>query len=110
MVFKLNANGTIDATDPNNLSDRVASEQETRKKFLSYARAMGFEREMLLLFAKYDKMMRTCSNDKERADIAKLGAFEVYKLLGGGGEFYVNGQLVYREPSYTPPEKGNKNE
>lgn len=88
---------TIDATDPNNLSNKVLEERETRKRLLNHARLIGCERDMLLLFAKYDKLMRNCTNDKERADIAKLGAVETYQLLGGGGELYVDGQLVCKE-------------
>jgi hypothetical protein len=87
----------IDATDPNNLSNKVLPEQQSRRNFLTHARMMGCEREMMLLFVKYDKLMRNCTNDKERADIAALGAVEVYKLLGGGGELYVNGQLVCKD-------------
>lgn len=87
----------IDATDPNNLSNKVLEERETRKRFLGHARLRGCEREMLMLFAKYDKLMRNCSNQKEREDMRKLGALEVYQLLGGGGELYVDGQLVVKD-------------
>lgn len=89
--------GKIDATDPNNLSSKVMAERETRKKLLSHARMMGCEKDMLLLFAKYDKLMRNCTNDKERQDIGKMGSVEVYRLLGGGGELYINGQLVIKD-------------
>jgi hypothetical protein len=41
--------------------------------------------------------MRTCPNEKERADMAKLGCVEMYRLLGGGGELYVNSQLVCKD-------------
>ncbi len=87
----------IDATKQENMSDKVLQEQETRRRLLSHARIVGCERDMLLLFAKYDKLMRNCTNDKERADIAKLGAVETYQLLGGGGELYVDGQLVCKD-------------
>jgi hypothetical protein len=87
----------IDATDPNNLSNKVMSEQETRKRLLTHARLVGCERDMLLLFAKYDKLMRNCPNEKERADMSKLASVEVYRLLGGGGELYINGQLVCKD-------------
>ena len=89
--------GKIDATNPDNLSDRVLSERETRKRLLTHARIVGCERDMMLLFAKYDKLIRTCSNDQERADMAKIGAVEMYKLLGGGGELYVNNELVCKD-------------
>lgn len=87
----------IDAADPNNISNRVLEEKETRKRFLTHARMLGCEREMLMLFAKYDKLMRNCNNQKEREDMRKLGALEVYQLLGGGGELYVDGQLVMKD-------------
>lgn len=87
----------IDATDENNLSNRVLEERETRKRLLGHAREKGCEREMLMLFAKYDKLMRNCTNQKEREDMRKLGALEVYQVLGGGGELYVDGQLVMKD-------------
>jgi hypothetical protein len=87
----------IDATDTSNLSDKVLSEQETRKRLLTHARLVGCEKDMLLLFAKADKMMRSCSNAKERNDMGKVFATEVYRLLGGGGELYINGELVCKD-------------
>lgn len=87
----------IDATDPNNLSDKVLGERETRTRLLTHARMVGCEKDMMLLFVKYDKLMKSCTNESERADIAKIGVFEMYKLLGGGGELYVNGQLVAKD-------------
>lgn len=87
----------VDANDPSNLSDKILEERETRQRLLTHARLVGCERDMLLLFAKYDKLMRNCNNEQERQDIAKLGAVEVYRLLGGGGELYVNNQLVCKD-------------
>lgn len=87
----------IDATDPNNLSNKVLSERETRKKLLNHARLVGCEKDMMLLFAKYDKLLRNCSNEKEREDIGKMGAVETYRLLGGGGELYINNELVCKD-------------
>jgi hypothetical protein len=87
----------IDPTDPANYSSRVLPEQESRRRILTHARIMGCEREMLMLFAKYDKLIRTCSNEAERRDMSQLACTEVYRLLGGGGELYVNGQLVMKD-------------
>lgn len=87
----------LDATKPENLSSKVLGERETRKRLLNRAREIGCEREMLILFAKADNMRRICTNDKERADMGQLFCVEVYKLLGGGGELYLNGQLVCKE-------------
>lgn len=87
----------IDASNINNLSDRVVSERESRRRWLTYARTYGFEKDLLLVFAKYDKLLKNCSNERERDDIRKLGCVEVYKLLGGGGELYIDGQLVVKD-------------
>lgn len=87
----------IDLTNEENLSKKVLQEKETRRRLLTHARMVGCERDMLLLFAKYDRLLQNCSNEKEREDIGKLGAVEVYRLLGGGGELYVDGQLVCKD-------------
>jgi hypothetical protein len=87
----------IDATDPNNLSNKVMPEQETRRKILHHAKQVGCEGDILKIFAKYDKLMRNCTNDKERNDIGKMGAVEIYRMLGGGGELYIDGQLVCKD-------------
>jgi hypothetical protein len=84
----------IDASDPTNLSAKILPERESRRRVLNLAREMGCEKDMLLLFAKYDRMMKACTDDKERSDIGKLANVEVYKLLGGGGELVVDGQIV----------------
>ena len=87
----------IDLTDPKNLSQKVMDEKKTRKRLLKHARLVGCEMDMKLLFEKYDKLLRNCTNDQERKDISKLGCWEMYSLLGRGGELYVNNQLVYSE-------------
>jgi len=106
----------IDANDPNSLSNRPSSEQETRKKFLTVAKWAGREREMLVLFAKFDKQMNEANTEEKKKDISKIGAIQVYKLLGecfaslkssGAlvipglnsqlGELWVDGELVYKD-------------
>lgn len=90
---------TIIKTDqPNiNISDKVLPEYETRKRLLEHAKLVGCEPEMIILLDKYDKLLRNCTNDKERKDISKLGSYEVYCLLGRGGSLYVDGQLVAKD-------------
>lgn len=87
----------IDLTKAANLSDKVLGEMESRRRILKHARLVGMEKDMLIIFAKYDKLLRNCTNEKERADIGKMGAYEVYRLLGGGGELYVDGTLVAKD-------------
>lgn len=97
MIGKRDSSGRIDLTDPNNLSDKVLDEKTSRRKWLARARAEGYEKDLLLLFDKYDRLMRLATCPKERADIAALGALEVWKLMGGGGELYVDGKLVAKD-------------
>lgn len=87
--------GSLDKTAET--SNKVLSEKETRKSFLKHAKALGCEQQMLITFAKYDNILRNCTNEKERVDIAKLACLEVYKLIGGSGDLYVNGELVFKE-------------
>lgn len=87
----------IDASKAENLSDKVLDERETRKRLLTHARMIGCEKEMLILLNKADTLLKNCTNEKERLDIGKLFILEIYKLLGGGGELYVNGQLVCKD-------------
>ena len=106
----------IDSTNPDDLSNKVTEEQETRRKFLTVAKWAGRDKDMLLLFIKFDKMMRECTNEDKRKDISKVGAIEVYRLLGEcfaslknsnalqipgldshKGELWVDGELVYRD-------------
>lgn len=92
MPFKLDETGNIDV---NNFSDRIATERETRNKLLSWSRQLGYERDMLILFAKFDKMLKNCTNEEERKDMAKLGWYETLKLMGSYGTFLIDGQVVY---------------
>lgn len=106
----------LDSTNPDDLSAKVTSEKETRRKFLTVARWAGREKDMLVLFHKYDKLQREAKSDEQRSDIAKVGAIEVYKLLGDcfaslrqskaleipgldshRGELWVDGELVYKD-------------
>ena len=106
----------FDSTNPDDVSKKITSERETRKKFLTVASWAGRERDMLLLFAKYDKLMRNTDNEDKKKDISKIGAIEVYKLLGDcfaslksssalqipgleshKGELWVDGELVYKD-------------
>lgn len=103
----------IDASNPENLSSKPSSEAETRKKFMTVAQWAGRSQDMTNLFYKFDKLMREANDDAKRKDISKIGAIEVYKLLGecfaslkssgaltipgiDNGELWVDGELVYK--------------
>lgn len=106
----------IDSTNEADLSNKVTDEKETRRKFLTVSRWAGRERDMLMLFAKFDKLQRETSDPEKKRDIAKVGAIEVYRLLGDcfaslrqnkalevpgldshRGELWVDGELVYKD-------------
>lgn len=106
----------MDTTNPDDLSNKVTDEKETRKKMLTVSRWAGRERDMLVLFAKFDKLQRETADPEKKKDIAKIGAIEVYKLLGDCfaslkssgalaipgldshmGELWVDGELVYKD-------------
>ena len=76
---------------------KVLDEKETRKKLFEYAKRRGFEQDLIRLLNKYDNLMKNCTNEKERKDIGKLGSYEVFCLFNKGGDFYVDGQLVYSD-------------
>lgn len=106
----------IDSDNPDDVSQKVSNEKETRRKFLQVAHWAGRSRDMLVLFAKFDKLQRETSDPDKKKDIAKIGAIEVYKLLGEcfdslkgsnalvipgldshRGELWVDGELVYKD-------------
>jgi len=106
----------FDSTNPDDISQKVTDEAKTRKHFLTVARWAGRERDMLLLLAKFDKLLRSTDNVDKIKDIQKIGAVEVYKLLGECfaslkassalvipgldshiGELWVDGELVYKD-------------
>lgn len=106
----------IDSSNEEDLSNKVTDEKETRRKFLTVAKWAGRDKDMLLLLSKFDQLMRSTSDEGKKKDISKVGAIEVYKLLGEcfaslkssnalqipgldshRGELWVDGELVYRD-------------
>lgn len=90
-MIKLDDKGNIpvlDLENPDTFSQKPLPEQETRARLLTYARLGGFEKELLLLFAKYDKLLRLCPDEKEREDIRQLGVAEFYQLIYSAGRVY----------------------
>ena len=77
--------------------NKVLNETDTRNRLLAHARLLGCEKDMLKLFNKFDKLLKKCTNEKERKDIGKLGTVEMYSLLGKGGELYIDGELVCKD-------------
>lgn len=112
----LGSGDKIDLNNPDELSSKVTDEKETRRKFLQVSKWAGREKDMLVIFAKFDKLMREANDEAKKKDISKIGAIEVYKLLGECfaslkssstlvipgldshmGELWVDGELVYKD-------------
>ena len=86
----------IDGSEINNNVEnvRILDEKESRRRWLNLARQLGCEKETIIVFAKYDKLLRNCSNDKERKDIGKLGCIELHRLLSNNGKLVIDGEVV----------------
>lgn len=92
---------TINVIDINGEQKTVplVDEKEYRKRLLGEARFKGCEIEMRMIFDKFDKMLRTCSNDEEKKAIGAMGVMEISKLLdskdvGAGGSLIINNKVI----------------
>jgi hypothetical protein len=73
----------------------VMSEKETRRRILAKARSLGIEVDVRRILEKTDNLLRHCTNEKERKEIAMFGALEVHMLLSGNSEsLEVNGKKL----------------
>ena len=70
--------------DINGRPEKVLDEADYRKKLVIVARTMGCLPELLQLFDKYDRLLRTCRNDKEVEAIQVMGIKEISDLLDNG--------------------------
>ena len=76
------------------MSKKPLTEYETREKILNYSKMVGCEPEVRAIFNRVDLMLKNCTNQQERAEIAKYGVLEVYHILDSYGELEVNGKIV----------------
>jgi hypothetical protein len=60
---------------------RVKSEQKMREELSSYAKMIGAEKDLELLFHKWDTTI-AMAPDHERVDMARMAILEVQALLG----------------------------
>lgn len=88
---------------------KIMSEKETRRKLMNRAKELNIEYDMKMLLDKFDNLLKKCTNQKERDDIAKLGAYEVYALLDKGGKLYVNNELIYVDKNCSSNQEEDKN-
>ena len=82
---------SIDGTNPDNFTGRVLDEKQTRANILNWAKVMGdnyLYKDIVLLFEKYDKLIRLCKNDKEVKDMREMGVLELYRLMSSRTSLY----------------------
>jgi hypothetical protein len=77
----------------------AATEQSYRRRLIILAREMGCEVDLLQIFDRYDRLLRTCTNKQEADAIRAMGVMEVSNLLdnqylGKGGTLTVGGKTV----------------
>ena len=70
------------------MRNKTKSERETRYKILLMAKQHGCEKDIMMIFDKYDRALKKCTNEQERKHIAHCGAAEIHKY------FYCKGNLV----------------
>lgn len=75
-------------------SGQLLTEQETRARLLNVAKHYGFEMEVRQILDRTDALLRNCTNEQERQQIAVFGCLEIHRLLGAGGSLEVDGKKI----------------
>ena len=81
---------------------KIMPEQTYRFRLMEEAKYKGCAKEHQIIFDKYDRLLRNCTNQTEAQHIGMLGVLEVSNLLdngyvGKGGSLTVNGQIIKAE-------------
>jgi hypothetical protein len=74
--------------------NKIASEAEMRKGILALAKRLNFEGDVRAIFARYDNLLRGCTNQQERKAISIMGIAELHRLLHCQGELVINGEEI----------------
>jgi len=79
------------------MKQKPMTEDQTRKRIMSYAREIGAEDDLRHIFAKWDVLISKVS-DNEREDMAKCAILEIQSLLDIYAEkadgLTINGQVI----------------
>ena len=73
---------------------KTYSERETRQRLLNTGIRLGIEGDIRAIFAKYDRALKNCTNEKERKHIAACGAAEIHNLFGCYGSLEIDGTTI----------------
>jgi hypothetical protein len=74
--------------------EKIASEKDFRIAILKTAKKHGFLYDMQQIFARYDNLLKNCTNQQERKAIGIMGIAEAHKLMHCKGALIVEGQEV----------------
>jgi hypothetical protein len=88
----------------NGRPEKVLDEADYRKKLIIVARTMGCLEDLLFLFDKYDRLLRTCRNDSEVEAIQVMGIKEISDLIDNGYMGY-EGKLTLHQKTADGEEK-----
>lgn len=61
---------------------KILSERETQNHLSDIAKANGFFEDYRRIIDRYENLLKKCSNEKERQQIAIMGNVEVHRLFG----------------------------
>ena len=60
---------------------KLFNESNSRSRIMLVAKEMGCDKELLLIFNRYDRLIRNCKNETEKKHIAILGISEINKCF-----------------------------
>ena len=76
---------------------------------LADAKVFGCFDEIVRCFARYDRMLANCHNEKEAKDISIMGAAEVYRIMGLKGGLSVDGRDIIPSDDEIKEKEDSKN-
>lgn len=77
-----------------NINQKPLSEIETRRKIYALAKKLGCEIELQQIFDRYDGLLKRCTNQLERQQIAVMANAEVHRLIGFRNALIVDGKEI----------------
>ena len=78
------------------MKPKITPEGKTRQAILNVALAKGMDCyiQASMLFDKYDKLIKNCSNAQEREHIGTMGVAEIHMMLDCYGDCVVNNKII----------------
>lgn len=92
------------------LPRRRDTEEETRANIFAKAKLLGVPRqEVEQVFNEFDELLKTCTNESQRQQIANMGAAKLHKLLMVRGPLVMNGvEILPAVPDFDESEINQK--